>query len=75
MIKSGGRQPVEQETNPIRGIFAAHPGLNASAVAKRMGMSKSLFSQYVNGKKKPSKQRMEAIFETVRELGRELARI
>ena len=48
------------------------PELNASAVARRLGLSQSLFAQYVSGTKKPSKQRFDEIIETMREIGREL---
>ena len=34
-----------------------HPELNASAVARRMGISQSLMSQYISGIKKPSQER------------------
>lgn len=53
-------------------LFIAHPELNASAVARRLGLSQSLFAQYVSGTKKPSKQRFDEIIETIREIGREL---
>ena len=46
--------------------------MNASAVARRLGLSQSLFAQYVSGTKKPSKQRFDEIIETIREIGREL---
>ncbi len=53
----------------------AHPGLNAAAIARRLGMSQSLFAQYVSGTKKPSKKRLEEIVETIRTIGRELISI
>ena len=53
-------------------IFNAHPELNASAVARRMGISQSLFAQYISGAKTPSKARMDAIYSTLHEIGKEL---
>lgn len=50
-------------------LFIEHPELNASAVARRMGISQSLFAQYISGTKKPSKQRMDDIFNTIRAIG------
>ena len=58
--------------NPLYDVFMAHPELNASAIARRIGISQSLFAQYVSGAKKPSKERLEAIFEAIRAVGREL---
>jgi len=50
----------------------AHPELNASAIARRMGISQSLFAQYINGTKTPSVERMNRILETIRMIGEEL---
>lgn len=62
----------EKKSNPLYDLFIAHPELNASAVARRLGLSQSLFAQYVSGTKKPSKQRFDEIIETIRKIGREL---
>lgn len=62
----------EKKSNPLYDLFIAHPELNASAVARWLGLSQSLFAQYVSGTKKPSKQRFDEIIETIREIGREL---
>ena len=56
-------------------IFIAHPELNASAVARRMGISQSLFAQYISGAKKPSKARLAAIYSTLHKIGEELMSI
>ena len=52
-----------------------HPELNASAVARRMGISQSLFAQYISGIKKPSEKRLNEILSTMQEVGRELIAI
>ena len=62
----------EKESNPLYDLFIAHPELNAAAIARRLGMSQSLFAQYVSGTKKPSKKRFDEIIETIRSIGREL---
>lgn len=56
-------------------IFMSHPELNASAVARRMGMSQSLLAQYISGVKKPSQARLKAIYSTIRQIGEELVAI
>lgn len=63
---------MEKPSNPLYDVFISHPELNASAIARRLGMSQSLFAQYVSGAKKPSKERMKAIFDTIRAVGHEL---
>lgn len=65
----------ERKSNPLYDLFIAHPELNASAVARRMRMSQSLFAQYVSGTKKPSKERFEEILQTIRVIGCELATV
>nr|DAW13428.1 MAG TPA: Protein of unknown function (DUF2442) [Caudoviricetes sp.] len=65
----------EKKSNPLYELFINHPELNASAIARRLGMSQSLFAQYVSGTKKPSKERLEDIFEAIRTVGRELCAV
>ena len=54
---------------------AAHPELNASAIARRLGISQSLFAQYISGTKKPSKERRDKIYAVLHEIGQELISI
>lgn len=56
----------------ISKFFLSHPEINASAIARRMGIHQSLFACYINGTKKPSKERENLIMEEVRALGIEL---
>ncbi len=56
-------------------IFIEHPELNASAIARRMGISQSLFAQYISGTKKPSEARLNQILEQIRAIGRDLSQI
>ncbi|MBR4788168.1 MAG: DUF2442 domain-containing protein [Bacteroidales bacterium] len=56
-------------------LFLAHPELNASAIARRMGISQSLFAQYISGAKKPSPARLSAIYATIHSIGEELLAI
>ncbi len=62
----------DPEPQGISRIFLTHPELNASAVARRIGISQSLMAQYINGMKKPSKDREKLILQEVNTIGREL---
>ena len=57
----------------ISRLFLTHPELNASAVARRMGIQQSLLAAYIRGTKKPSKEREAEILATIRQIGNELA--
>ena len=59
----------------FEGLFMAHPEINASAVARRLGISQSLLAQYIGGTKKPSKERLERIKSELRHIGEELLAI
>lgn len=56
----------------IAKFFLTHPEINASAIARRLGLQQSLLAAYINGTKKPSKEREELIMAEVRALGVEL---
>lgn len=53
-------------------FFMNHPELNASAIARRLGISQSLFAQYISGHKRPSADREAQIAEQIRRIGAEL---
>lgn len=65
----------DPEPQGISRVFLSHPELNASAVARRLGISQSLMAQYINGMKKPSKERESLILNEVQAIGRELVAI
>ena len=67
-------QDKKEETFLYR-IFISHPELNASAVARRMGISQSLMSQYISGIQKTSRQREALIVNTIKDIGKELTMI
>lgn len=62
----------EKSNNRLYRIFMSHPELNASAIARRLGMAQSLLAQYISGTKKPSKDRETLILNEVRKVGTEL---
>ena len=61
-----------REKSDLYRIFINHPELNASAVARRLGISQSLFAQYIGGQKKPSKDRLDQIKSLLHTIGKEL---
>lgn len=61
--------------NPLYRIFMSHPELNASAIARRLGISQSLLAQYISGSKKISKEREESIIKELHAIGAELSSI
>ena len=65
----------EKNRTDLYRLFMAHPELNASAIARRMGMSQSLFAQYISGVKTPSKTRLEEIYATIHAIGQALSEI
>ena len=60
------------EPKGISLIFLSHPELNAVAICKRLGISQGLMIQYVNGSKKPSKERENAIMQEIKNVAGEL---
>ena len=48
-----------------------HPEINIAEFAKKCKINATLLRNYINGFKKPSKEREEYILGAVRELGRE----
>lgn len=61
--------------NEIARIFKKFPQLNVAEVARNLGINKSLLSKYIYGIKKPSEDRVAAIKDALRSLGRELAAV
>ena len=53
-------------------FFEYYKIINSKHLASRIGMNESLLSQYVNGKKKPSKKQVERIVDGLHEIGKEL---
>ncbi len=62
-------------TLDLPSFFEYYKVLNASALAKKIGMHPSLLGQYIMGKKKPSSNQRIRILRGVREIGKELSEI
>lgn len=56
-------------------FFSYYKVLNASHLAERIGMNKTLLSQYVSGRKKPSQKQTERILNGIKQIGLELSEI
>lgn len=56
----------------ISRFFLTHPEINASAVARRLGIQQSLLASYISGTKRPSKEREAMIMAEIRAIGAEL---
>lgn len=54
-------------------LFDFYKEINASALGARIGMDKTLISQYVNGHKKPGAKQLNKILDGIKQLGSELA--
>lgn len=65
----------KRERNRLYRLFNDYPELNASAIARRLGMKQSLLAAYISGTKKPSKDREEEIINAVRKVGEELSMV
>ena len=53
-------------------FFHLYDLINSKALAKRIGMSQSLLSQYTNGIKPASEKQVQKVFEGIKQLGKEL---
>ena len=56
-------------------FFEYYNVINASALAKKIGMHQSLLAQYAKGHKTPSAKQVSRIVSGVQEIGKELASI
>lgn len=65
----------KKEHTPLYRFFMAHPEIKASVIARRLGISQSLFAQYISGHKRPSVERERQIEEQIRRIGAELMAI
>lgn len=57
----------------LRQFFQHYSVLNAVVLAERIGMNPTLLSQYVRGKKVPSKKQLSRIMNGINEIGKELS--
>ena len=62
-----------KKENPVRWLFEQFPELNASQIAKAMGINETLFRNYINGSKRPSAERIVDIENFLHKLAKELS--
>lgn len=60
----------DAEPSALQRFFLTHPEINVSEFAKSIGLNPSLLRNYINGFKKPSKERERMILDRIHELGR-----
>ena len=56
-------------------FFMAHPEINVSALARRLGMKQSLLASYISGTKKASNQRLQEIEDAIKSIGNEISKV
>lgn len=59
----------------LESFFAFYKVINAKALSQRIGMNKSLLSQYIKGIKKPSAMQTKRILQGVQQIVRELSEV
>jgi len=64
-----------EEKTELYHIFKSNPELNASAIARSIGIPQSLMASYICGYKKPSQKRIKLIENKLHNLGTELLTI
>ena len=62
----------DAEPSPLQRFFLAHKEINVAEFARMMGMNSTLLRNYINGFKKPSKEREQEIIEHIHKLGKEM---
>ena len=68
------RSDIEFEID-FKQFFEFYKVINSKHLADRIGMNESLLSQYVTGRKKPSKKQIDRIIDGLHEIGKELIEI
>ncbi len=61
----------DAEPTKLQRFFLSHPEINVAELARIMGINPSLLRNYINGFKKPSKEREQMIFSHLRRIGKE----
>jgi hypothetical protein len=61
----------DAEPTPLQKFFLTHKEINVSEFAKIIGINASLLRNYINGFKKPSKEREEEILNHIHNIGKE----
>jgi hypothetical protein len=62
----------DAEPSSLQRFFLTHKEINVAEFARRIGMNPTLLRNYINGFKKPSKEREQEIIDHIHKLGKEL---
>ena len=62
----------DAEPSGLQRFFLTHKEINVAEFARSMGMNPTLLRNYINGFKKPSKEREQEILDHIHKLGEEL---
>lgn len=62
----------DAEPSAFQRFFLTHKEINVAEFARSMGMNPTLLRNYINGFKKPSKEREQEIMDHVHKLGKEM---
>lgn len=65
----------DAEPSIMQRFFLTHPEINVAGFAKSMGLNATLLRNYINGFRKPSRDREEEIIKHIRSLGQEMANL
>lgn len=62
----------DAEPSALQRFFLTHKEINVAEFARSMGMNPTLLRNYINGFKKPSKEREQEIINHIHKLGEEM---
>lgn len=65
----------EAEPSPLQRFFLTHRELNVQEFARKAGLNATLLRNYINGWKKPSKEREAEIMAHIHKIGQEYAAV
>ena len=63
----------DAEPSALQRFFLMHKEINVAEFARLMGLNPTLLRNYINGFKKPSKEREQEIMDFIHKLGKEMA--
>ena len=63
----------DAEPSAMQRFFLMHKEINVAEFARLMGLNPTLLRNYINGFKKPSKEREQEIMDFIHKLGQEMA--
>ena len=62
----------DSEPSSLQRFFLTHREINIAEFARSMGLNPTLLRNYINGFKKPSKEREQEIIDHIHKLGKEM---